>query len=315
LNIEEGNELAMEDIIYKNDFEKPDDDREPPWLSEGKRKELLPAPEIYYFSGTGNSLAVARDLAEKMNGKLIPVMDVIDQDRIQTDATVIGMVFPIYDFKPPRIMGKFIKKLDNPEIKYLFAVCTYGITPGKAMQHIEKELKACGGNLAGGFTVHMPHNGIGSVAFSGTHHEQMFNAWKQKCEVINNYIHAKKHGEIETSNLFVSIVLSGLFLKAIPILLPLFAQVLLKGWDSLAFIANGKCNGCGICQRICPADNIAMIDNKPVWSNHCEMCFACLQWCPQEAIQTGNVTTCMKRYHHPKVKIADMIPGKREKVV
>lgn len=108
------------------------------------------SPEIYYFSGTGNSLAVARDLAEKINGALIPVMAVIDQDRIQTDATVIGVVFPIYDFKPPRIIMQFIRKLDYAGTKYIFAVCTYGITPGKAMRHVEKELKACGGTLPEG---------------------------------------------------------------------------------------------------------------------------------------------------------------------
>jgi len=269
--------------------------------------------EIYYFSGTGNSLVIARDLAERLNGTLIPVTAVIDQNRIQTDATMIGVVFPVYDFKPPRIIGQFIRKLDNPRANYLFAVCTYGITPGKAMQHFEKELKACGGKLAGGFAVHMPHNGIGSAAFSGTQHEQMFNDWKQQREVISDYIHARKQGTLETGNLFVGFILSGFFIKAIPILLPFFTQVLLKGWDSLAFTADGKCNGCGICQRICPADNISMIDNKPAWSNHCEGCFACLQWCPQEAIQAGCITTNMKRYHHPEVKIADMIQKKLKK--
>jgi hypothetical protein len=60
-------------------------------------------------------------------------------------------------------------------------------------------------------------------------------------------------------------------------------------------------------------DNIAMTDNKPAWSDHCEGCFACLQWSPQEAIQAGRFTLTMKRYHHPEVKIADMIRVKRKK--
>lgn len=271
--------------------------------------------EIYYFSGTGNSLVVARDLAEKINGTLIPVSAVIDQDRIQTDASSIGVVFPVYDFKPPRIIGQFIRKLDNPHAKYLFAVCTYGLTPGKAMQHFEKDLRACGGNLAGGFAVHMPHNGIGSgsAAFSCTPQEQLFTGWKRHRDVIADYVRTGKHGTIETSSVFVSVILSGLLLKAIPVLLPLFTQVLLKGWNSLALIADGKCNGCGICQRICPVDNITMIDNRPAWSDHCEGCFACLHWCPQEAIQAGRVTINMKRYHHPEAKITDMIQGKRKK--
>jgi ferredoxin len=122
----------------------------------------------------------------------------------------------------------------------------------------------------------MPHSGIGSETFSGMHHDQMFDAWKQQQETIAAYIQARKQGTVETSNLVVSFIRSGVFLKAIPIVLPLFTQVLLKGWDSLGFVTDGKCNGCGICQRICPVDNIAMIDNKPAWLDHCEGCFACL---------------------------------------
>jgi len=52
--------------------------------------------EIYYFSGTGNSLVVARDIAEKMNGNLISIPSVMDKESITTDADVIGIVFPVY---------------------------------------------------------------------------------------------------------------------------------------------------------------------------------------------------------------------------
>ncbi|BDZ67069.1 hypothetical protein [Methanobacterium ferruginis] len=49
--------------------------------------------EIYYFSGTGNSLAVARDIARKMDGKLIPIASVVNSGPIVTDTDVIGIVF------------------------------------------------------------------------------------------------------------------------------------------------------------------------------------------------------------------------------
>lgn len=39
--------------------------------------------EIYYFSGTGNSLTVAKDITEKTEGILIPVASLLDKKRLQ----------------------------------------------------------------------------------------------------------------------------------------------------------------------------------------------------------------------------------------
>lgn len=262
---------------------------------------------IYYFSGTGNSLAVARDISEKINGTLIPVASVIEQERIDSDADVIGIVFPIYDFKPAKIIGRFIPKLHHRDDAYLFAVCTYGITPGKTMRHVDTMLTSCGGKLSAGFAVQMPHNGLGSQIFSTDQHELMFTAWQKKCNDICDVIHDREQEVLESSNLFASVVLSGVFLKTIPILWSLAKQVITQGWNSLQYFADERCDGCGICQRICPVKNIAMIDDRPSWSDHCEGCFACVHWCPQAAVQIGSLTRNMPRYHHPEVKIADMI--------
>lgn len=268
--------------------------------------------EIYYFTGTGNSLAVARDLAVKLNGTLVPVADIVDRDRIRTDAEVIGVVFPIYDFKPPRIIGQFVRKLEGLNSKYVVAVCTYGIAPGNALQVFGKDLESCGGRLAGGFAVRMPHNGIGAAAFSAGHHEQMYSGWKRQRDAICEYVRARKEGTIETKHLSPRFILSGSFLNAIPILLRLGVQVVGKGWDSMALAADEHCNGCGICKNVCPVDNIAIVDRKPVWSDHCQVCFACLHWCPKEAVQAGPITVGMTRYHHPGVTLADMVRGGAE---
>lgn len=54
-----------------------------------------------------------------------------------------------------------------------------------------------------------------------------------------------------------------------------------------AFTVSAAYNGCGICARVCPVDNIEMADGRPVWQNRCENCLACVNWCPREAIQGG----------------------------
>jgi ferredoxin len=74
-----------------------------------------------------------------------------------------------------------------------------------------------------------------------------------------------------------------------------------------SFRVDEKCNNCEICKNVCPADNIAIDGGKPLWNHRCEQCFACLQWCPQQAIQYGKKTPGYERYHHPEVVLKDII--------
>jgi MinD superfamily P-loop ATPase len=71
------------------------------------------------------------------------------------------------------------------------------------------------------------------------------------------------------------------------------------------FWVDAKCNACGICKTICPCGNIELAAGKPAWRHHCEQCMACIQWCPQEAIQFGKKTPGYKRYRHPEVKLPE----------
>jgi flavodoxin len=52
--------------------------------------------DIYYFSGTGNSLSVAKDIAQEVKGTLISMSSGIDQEIIKTEADSVGIVFPCY---------------------------------------------------------------------------------------------------------------------------------------------------------------------------------------------------------------------------
>ena len=79
-----------------------------------------------------------------------------------------------------------------------------------------------------------------------------------------------------------------------------------------SFITDEKCNGCSICQKVCPVNNITMKDNKPVWNNQCQQCYACLNWCPEESIQAGSKTVGIERYHNPNITVKDIISSSAE---
>ena len=262
--------------------------------------------EIYYFSGSGNSFKVAKDVAKKLNAVLTPIMSVINQKSINTESNTIGVVFPIYDFKPPQFMEKFISKIENIESKYIFAICTYGITPSKSLKHLEKIIESFGGHLSLGFAVGMPQNGLGSGKITDTQQELMFHKWKNRVDRVSDDIKNREIGKIETSILFLNI-LKPEIIKLIPVYLAFLNQMLFKGINSLAFTSNEKCTGCGTCQKICTQNNIEIINNRPSWSDNCINCFACLNWCPNGAINLGKSDLSIKNYHHPEVKISEMI--------
>ena len=196
---------------------------------------IMTKVEIYYFSATGNSLAVAKDIAEQTNGTLVPIISTLDYDVVKTDADVIGFVFPIYDFKPPELVDNLIKKIPNINSKYVFAVCTYGVMPLKTMKKLEKTLKSNGGNLSGGFTVKMPHNGVGYNKIPIEKQKIMFQNWEEKSVTITDYVNNRKKGTIESSSSLRLILLAGIFIRFSPKIISMLGRAVLKGWDSLSF--------------------------------------------------------------------------------
>jgi ferredoxin/flavodoxin len=262
--------------------------------------------EICYFSGTGNSLAVARDMAVKLAANLLPVISTMDQESVNIEADAIGFVFPLYDFKPPTVIEDFVRKLEDIGSKYLFAVCTYGIAPAQSLKHLDKVIKSCGGQLSSGFAVGMPHSGIGSGLITKAQQEGMFAGWRDRLEEVCDSISGREEGRIESSSLLLDFFQPRI-IGMVPSLLKFLKQMLLKGTDSLAFTASKDCNGCGICERICPLNNVEMIEDRPVWSDNCAGCFACLNWCPKEAISLGGFDANIRNYHHPDVKLSDML--------
>ena len=76
------------------------------------------------------------------------------------------------------------------------------------------------------------------------------------------------------------------------------------------FRVDESCNQCGICEKVCPRDNISIKNKSVYWGDNCEQCMACIHWCPRQAIQNGKNTLKRLRYHHPDIKVQDIIGQK-----
>jgi ferredoxin len=257
---------------------------------------------LFYFTGTGNCLTVARDLAKELGDTNIVSIPKAINGEIDLSADRIGIIYPVYMFGMPLIVSRFIKKLSSAKNKYIFAIATYGGMPGGSLGQTARELKAAGLKLSAGFGIAMPGNYTPLYgAIDKKKQESMFAKESKRITRIASIIKEKKEAKIEKNNFLTNAIFSGLIYKAGSPRIPYMDK---------DFWSDEKCNSCGTCVKVCPVDNIELIDKLPVWMHKCEQCFACLQWCPKEAIQYGKNTATRTRYHHPEIKLQDIISGK-----
>ena len=260
--------------------------------------------ELYTFSGTGNSLHVARELAARFPGAaLIPILRALQEDEIQTHADVVGLVFPIHALTFPWPVRDFLARADFSSASYIFAVATRECF-SKVFADIDKLLGKQGRHLDAGFAFEMPQNYIPVFeTYSPEECERTEREMVGALDRIEATVTARETRRPKDpawlfllSHVMMTLV-SGVFRK---LRFPNMER---------SFYADESCTGCGTCESVCLSGKIRLVDGKPVWADsvRCAYCFACLHYCPSEAIQIrGRKTTSKGRYHHPAISAADI---------
>lgn len=248
---------------------------------------------ILYFSGTGNSLAVARKIAEATDDQLIPLNDAIRQDL--TNVHCIGLVFPTYNFNLPPAVQNMVPRLKISPKAYVYAITTCGAQAGNSLWTIRRLLRAKDIKLAYAHKIRVPDNS--AIAFGRNPNEQAwkFDKFAYRLEQILSDIQTQKH-----KRHFAWWGFAG-WLTARPSI----ENKLLLTFHPV--VNEEKCTGCNTCARVCPMNNIA-VDEKAGIGPHCTICLACVHVCPQQAIGVNGCEALKERqYRHPEVKLKDLI--------
>jgi hypothetical protein len=122
--------------------------------------------DIFYFSGTGNSLFVARKLARSIEGaRLSPFPDPREGSGdvlcpVPAGPEAVGFVFPVQFLALPRFIGRSIARMNFPKAEYFFAVATNGGDAGNALYDLDRLLRAKGKRLNYGLDLPMGDNSI-----------------------------------------------------------------------------------------------------------------------------------------------------------
>ncbi len=268
-------------------------------MSDSLRKqEIILNTTIYYFSGTGNSLATARELKKNIfDCTLIPIAKVWKDEVIKIDSEKVGFIFPLYYWGLPKIIEDFIKKIDLSNANYIFCITTSGgksspdCIPDKLKNILKKKKKI----LNAYFRIVMPSNYIKEYDLDSNElTEKKIENSKSIIISISKLINSNKNKTNKGSINFLSKKVNDIWQKKV------------LNSDK-KFYTDRKCISCGTCQKICPVNNISFINNKPVWNHNCQECMACIHFCPENAIQFGEKTINRGRYHHPEITLEDII--------
>jgi Pyruvate/2-oxoacid:ferredoxin oxidoreductase delta subunit len=221
-----------------------------------------------------------------------------DGETVSSDADIVGLIFPVHIWGLPRRVISFGGALAKDPFKYYFAVAVNAGQVAATLLQLHKIMAAKGLTLSAGFDIVMPSNYIpwGGPGTKDLIMQRITDA-RGKIGNIATIVADRKRQPIEKGPLWQNILLSGVLYRLSFRHIPAMDK---------SFWVDEKCNACGICKTICPCSNIVLKDGKPSWQHHCEQCLACIQWCPQEAIQFGKKTPRYERYRHPDVKLQDM---------
>lgn len=265
--------------------------------------------ELFYFSGTGNTLLLAKELQKRIsNTQLTPIVSVIDKKVIKSNASVIGILFPIYAFTTPRVVENFLSRTEFSFDSYIFALSSR-LCSAAVLKKVNRKLNSS--QLNAGFSVEMGQNYLFLFKPPDQNeiqslHKKMRTSLDSICKIITSrQTHFKK------DDLLLSFVAHTLF----PLISYLYRKTRFFHMEE-KFWVNEACNGCGICESVCLSNKIDFKDNKPIWKDSisCYNCLACLHHCPVNAIQIGKKTIDKKRYTNPEINYEEIAAEKNAKM-
>ncbi len=255
---------------------------------------------VFYFSGTGNSLQAAKNIADYNREDLVSVSEKINSgeqlfEYSLSDNETIGFVFPVYAWGPPGMVLEFIDRLkfNNFNNQYVFSVATCGANIGNTMKILDSRLAKIGMKLSGGFSIKMPNNYIimGDVDSREVEKDKLATAEKTLLD-INRSIEKREIGVFRVEKGFLPGLMTG-------VVNPLFNK---NALGTGKFYADDNCTSCGLCEKVCNTRTIK-VDKRPVWGSKCTQCLACINYCPVKAIQYGKGTAKKGRYTNPNVRV------------
>lgn len=232
---------------------------------------------IDYYTGTGGTQRVARQIAEnlKTDGHDVSLTRIVRDKFVPMGAEVDSYVllFAVHSFTAPRPVSEWVERLNGCGKSCAVISVSGGgnvVSNTACRRKITKLLEKQNFSVIYDEMVRMPNNWV-SVPDEEKCAEILRNV-PAKTQQIAQAIGAKKHKRKFVYWIDIPISILGELEHKWVVQ---FGQGI-KTLDS--------CNGCGICERNCSSSNITIVDGKAVFGDRCDMCLGCIYGCPHKAL-------------------------------
>ncbi len=247
---------------------------------------------IFCFSGTGNCLDLAKNIARHIGGADIVMMRSAPAVTDVREAKCVGFVFPCYGGGAPADVLSFAKTIRVSPDAYTFGISQSASYPGTGLASLNRIIPL-----------------------------RYWRTVTHQCSCIWLFPHtlmipplsaekAQKRSEQLAREIAQDVLARRLNPKAPPKNALNAAEN--KAWPLIAkkkaaaFKVSVSCIGCGQCARLCPRGNIRIENGRAVIGRNCIQCLGCLQYCPRNAISIGAVTDKREHYHNPNITAEEL---------
>lgn len=252
---------------------------------------------MFYFTATGNSLYVAKQLDET---RISIAQAVHDEEKVYT-AEKIGVICPVFGHEVPPLVRKFLTS-STFRTDYFYVILTYGNRHGGAAELTQKLLEDFG-----------IHPSYINVVLMADNFLPGFDMNVQKA--------LDKNVDGQMKQIIQDILIGKQYIAPVTDADRAAHQEYLdriagmpEDAFSKAYRITDACIGCGICTKVCPKKCLHMEGQKSVWEPEgCMMCMACIHTCPTMAIQMRMPEKNPKaRYRNENISICEIVDANNQ---